>query len=337
MRSRLVYPLLAWIIVAGIGCGPSVIQVGLEAPTATRPAVAAQPTEQPATREPTARPLPPTTATTSPRASATPAPTATTADTDAAIQTVVDYFRAINDRDLGRAYRMWSGDGAASGQTLDQFTQGFARTVQVDARIGAPAGGAGSITLPVTLVAIANPDEPAKDQIVQHYEGTCTLRPVEGSWRITGADLTQVPGDGNPPADSRDPATLLNAYVDAINRRDLGRAYTYWNHIGQNSQQTFAQFRQGFATTAQVAIQLGEVQMQGAAGSTYAEVPALIDAHQADGSTRTYCGTYTLRRLNVPPFDQLGWHIEQAAMAPVAAVQLGSEQAAHMLQNGCRP
>lgn len=328
MRFRYAYLLLAGAIIAAAGCGPSVIQVGLEVPTSTAQRPAAPPTAAPSSEASPATPVPPT---------ASPAPTVATAGIDAATQALIDYLRAINGRDWAQAYRMWAGDGAASGQTLEQFTQGFARTVQVDARIGTPASAEGSVTLPVALVAIADADDPAKDQVVQHYQGTYTLQSAGGGWRIASARMEATPGDGNPPQDMRDPATLLSAYVDAINRREFGRAYTYWNHLGQNSGQSFSQFRQGFADTAQVAIQLGQAQLQGAAGSSYADVPALIVARQAGGSTQTYCGTYTLRRLNVPPFDQFGWHIEQAALAPVAAVQLGSEQAARMLQNGCQP
>ena len=79
---------------------------------------------------------------------------------------------------------------------------------------------------------------------------------------------------------------------------------------------------------------LGTPQIGAAAGSIYAEIPALVSAKQRDGSQQTFCGTYTMRKLNVPPFDQLGWHIEKADMAQHAAVP--AADAARVLANGCK-
>ena len=60
----------------------------------------------------------------------------------------------------------------------------------------------------------------------------------------------------------------------------------------------------------------GKVQEEGAMGSSYATVPTVNVTPQADGSVQVLCGTYTLRHVNVPPIDQLGWRITQVAMIP---------------------
>jgi hypothetical protein len=259
-------------------------------------------------------------------------------DRDGAVQALLDYFRAVNDRDFAQAYRLWAGQGAASQQSYDQFAAGYATTVQITAQLGsASEDGVGqnrSVTVPVTLASVVN--QPSGDQVVQHYEGSYTVQPGPGGWAIISASVDQVQAGPEPPADLADPLTVLRSYFEAINAGQFERAYTYWGNLGQNSQQTFAQFHQGFATTKEVTADLGTAQEGGAAGSIYADVPAVIVATQSDGSVRSFCGTYTLRRLNVPPFEQFGWHIEMAKVQTTANVQPGSDAAKALLSGGCK-
>ncbi len=292
--------------------------VGVENPT-DWPTLTPLPadTTAPATTQPTDTPLP---------ATATPQPTtANQSDIEAAVQTMLNYFDAINAPNLPQAYRYWQGEGSASGQTYGQYAQGFADTVRVSVQVAAPGpqenAGAHSVTVPVTLTAVANvPNGPPPGQRFQVYQGTYTLQPggpaaPDGSaWHIASASITEVTGSTQPPADLSDPSAVIQAYADAINRREYARAYTYWDNLGGVSQQTFAQFEQGFATTSHVAFQVGDVQSEGAAGSIYATVQVIIVAEQSDQTTQTYSGTYTLRRANVPPFDQFGWRIERGEM-----------------------
>jgi hypothetical protein len=60
---------------------------------------------------------------------------------------------------------------------------------------------------------------------------------------------------------------------------------------------------------------VGAAQIEGAAGSMEATVPVIEAYNDADsflkGYSYVYCGTYTLRRSDVPPFDQFGWQITQ--------------------------
>ena len=129
----------------------------------------------------------------------------------------------------------------------------------------------------------------------------------------------------------------LQSYFEAIDRGEYVRAYTYWNYLGKASQRNFAQFHSEFAAIEHVIVDVGEPEIGGAAGSVYAEVPAAIVMTQSDQTTRTFCGTYTLRRANVPPFDQLGWRIERAEVAPTTVVQPGSTEAKRLLSGGCAP
>jgi len=106
------------------------------------------------------------------------------------------YYAAINQRDFQRAWSNWSDGGHSSGQTPQQFADGFANTAQVTLRAGAPgavgaAAGSRYVEIPVTL------DATQRDGSVHHYVGTYTLRRavVDGAtdaqraWHIESATL----------------------------------------------------------------------------------------------------------------------------------------------------
>lgn len=113
---------------------------------------------------------------------------------DEAMATIRRYYSAISSADYAGAHRLWSGDGSASGQSLEQFTTGFADTADVRVHMmepGRPEGAAGSryIRVPVTL------DATRRDGSTVQYTGSYTLRQPSdgsGSWRIDSADLREV-------------------------------------------------------------------------------------------------------------------------------------------------
>ncbi len=310
--------LLGLATLLGTGCGSPQVDTHMVPPTAP-------------TSIPTVAPAPPPPADGTPGSdsagtpsTATPMVTAPISDVEAAVQTILDYFDAINQRDYARAYGHWARGGLASGQTPEGFARGYADTVRVSVLLGMPSsqgtGAARQATVPVTLMSVVNLPDHA--QRVQHYEGTYTLRPADASgvrgWEIAAASVAEVTGGSLPPAATADPTTLLRSYFDAINLREFARAYSYWDNLGQASQQGFAQFEQAFATTRQVKVDLGTPQQNAGAGNVYADVPVTIVATQDDGSTKTYSGTYTAHRANVPPFEQLGWRIEGAKVSQTA-------------------
>ncbi len=349
------------------GCGTFRVEAGFVQPAALTPTAEAgsiHPTATPApisktTNAPapgTARPSTPT----SPfvqnvQSGSTSQPASAEDDTDAAVQTILDYFDALNEGDYRRAYRYWSGEGASSLRSYDEFARGYANTVHADVQIGTVseegsgpdtfqssdrigAGIARSRTVSVTLAAIVN--EPDHTQRVQRFQGTYTLQPGAGTaskgaaWQIASANIAEVSSDVETPADVADPLSLVRSYFEAIDRREFARAYTYWGGLGKASKQTFAEFHQGFANTDHVTVDVGNPKEDGAAGSAYADVRVIIVATQGDQKTQTFCGTYTLRSTIVPPFDQLGWRIEGAKTTVTSNVQPGSAEAQSLL-NSC--
>ena len=111
------------------------------------------------------------------------------------------YFRLINQRRFYAAFHVWELDQGrnALGQTLAQFTAGFALTRKVVAEIG-PEGesdsGAGSeyLELPVTLTSNL------KSGKLQMFEGRYTMRRSlnpggHQDWLIYSAKLTPADRD----------------------------------------------------------------------------------------------------------------------------------------------
>ena len=103
------------------------------------------------------------------------------------------YYDAIDRRDFAAAWRMWQGDGAASGKSLVEFSTGFqgTRDVRVSIQPTDPLpASSDTAVIPVTVLAELKTDEQIE------YTGTYTLaRPAEnsGAWRILSADLSIVP------------------------------------------------------------------------------------------------------------------------------------------------
>lgn len=118
---------------------------------------------------------------------------------DAAVLVLRGYYAAINARDYGKAYTQWSDGGRASGQSPQQFADGFAETAGVSVAFGEPGlieGAAGSryIDIPATV------DATQVDGSIRHYAGSFTLRmtTVDGAseaqrhWHIASADLREA-------------------------------------------------------------------------------------------------------------------------------------------------
>ncbi|MBW8822852.1 MAG: hypothetical protein JF567_01205 [Xanthomonadales bacterium] len=117
---------------------------------------------------------------------------------DDAVRVVREYYDAINRGAYDRAYALWSDRGAASGKSLQQFSDGFADTARDSIDIQRPSasaveGAAGSRYLEIPVRVIAT----RRDQGSNTYSGSYILRRsvVDGAsaeqrkWRIQSARL----------------------------------------------------------------------------------------------------------------------------------------------------
>ena len=118
---------------------------------------------------------------------------------DEAVAVVRAYYDAINGGSFGRAYALWSDGGKASGQSPQQFADGFDDTAEVSVEVMTPgridpAAGSRYIEVPVALAATRD------DGSIHRYVGAYTLRRavVDGAtaeqraWRIASADIREV-------------------------------------------------------------------------------------------------------------------------------------------------
>ena len=114
-------------------------------------------------------------------------------------------------------------------------------------------------------------------------------------------------------------AGVVKAYYAAIARHDYHAAYLCWDDNGQAAGKNEMVFRRGFARTVSVRAAVGKpFDGEGAAGSTYIQVPVEIWSQLAGGKRQHFRGIYTLRRVNnvdgATP-AQLRWHLYSAKIS----------------------
>ena len=275
---------------------------------------------------PTAAPQPPASAPTTP-------PPAGLTNTTAAVQVVLDEYQAIAQKQYDQAYGLWAQNGAASGQTRSEFAQGYANTAGLSVLLDRATVSGDAVTVPITILSVLNNSD--QTQQPQRFEGTYTLRQEAGSWRIASANIDESDAVAELPASTGDALRVLQAYYQAIDEANYPRAYSYWENNGQASQQSYSVFVHGFAETDKVALKIGQARINGAAGSVYTEVPVVVLGQQRDGSRKSYCGNYRLRRANVPPFDTFGWRINSASILKLENTDLDSATIQRLLAGQC--
>jgi len=111
--------------------------------------------------------------------------------------------------------------------------------------------------------------------------------------------------------DHNDPIATLASYYEAINARDYRGAYGFWD----SPPQSFELFARGFADTDRVRLLVEPSPvLEGAAGSVYADIPAIVIATSRSGSERVFAGCYAMRRSNV---QDRGWLIYRGDISQV--------------------
>ncbi len=112
------------------------------------------------------------------------------------------------------------------------------------------------------------------------------------------------------------PVELLASYFNAVNIREYERAYRYW----ETPPGKLDDFARGYAETTSVQLIVQPpTRLEGAAGSLYAQVPAVIAARHRDGSEHVFSACYVTRKSNLNPTDipkQEVWRIFKANVRP---------------------
>jgi len=154
---------------------------------------------------------------------------------------------------------------------------------------------------------------------VEEQAGKANLNPVTPS-ATPQASATSSPAASQTPrhfedADVEAAADIIRQYYAAIDARNYRRAYEFWSGKGDASKKTFDEFRNGFAQTRSVRVDIGEPgDMEGAAGSRYVTFPVTVHAATKDGKEQNFKGEYVLRRSVVDgaTAEQRAWRIYSA-------------------------
>jgi hypothetical protein len=126
-------------------------------------------------------------------------------------------------------------------------------------------------------------------------------------------DRTPLPEGPIDPKSAQGAAQVVQSYYALIGERKYGEAWKLWSDGGSASGMTAEQFAASFAAFSQYDAQIGGPgQMEGAAGSSYVEVPVQVYGRTATGAAFHKLGTVTLRRVNDVPGstdEQRQWRI----------------------------
>ncbi len=104
---------------------------------------------------------------------------------------------------------------------------------------------------------------------------------------------------------------VLLSWAQAMEDRAFDAAFALY---GRNSGVNRADFAATFADYKTITVAFGDGAIEGAAGSSYYEVPVTLTGAMHDGSPYKREGTITLRRVNdVPGAEpwQLAWHVDR--------------------------
>jgi hypothetical protein len=108
--------------------------------------------------------------------------------------------------------------------------------------------------------------------------------------------------------DRSHPERLIASLMNAINRKEYSRAYTYFQDPAKLA--PYDQYVNGYATTQSVQLWTGDPRGSAGAGQMYYTLPALLASRMTDGSTRTYAACYQIHLSNpgiqaTPPFSPM--------------------------------
>jgi hypothetical protein len=112
---------------------------------------------------------------------------------------------------------------------------------------------------------------------------------------ILGATFSVAHAEPRYVDDRSSAEALVRSLYNAINRHEYPRA---WDYFENPPAKTFDAYVKGFEGTDHVEVYTGTVSADGAAGSTFYQVPIAISAVDAKGGEKVFAGCYTVRQVN---------------------------------------
>jgi len=141
------------------------------------------------------------------------------------------------------------------------------------------------------------------------------------------ANSSPVPAPPNEPGPTPSPETspaaalaVLRVYCDAIAHKNYAGAYRMWVGDGEATGMSEEAFAQSFAKYDAYDCSFGKSgDAEGAAGSSFITVPAVVTGTLAKGGGFSLRGPMTLKRVNDVPgssIEQRHWHIFASGLKP---------------------
>jgi len=113
-----------------------------------------------------------------------------------------------------------------------------------------------------------------------------------------------------------DALALVKSLYNAINRKEYSRAWSYYGD--EKPSRDLQAFADGYKDTKSIELRLGTVTSEGAAGSTFFNVPVAIVATGSDDQSKVFAGCYTAGLANpqIQGDDFSPMHIEKGSLKP---------------------
>lgn len=133
-------------------------------------------------------------------------------------------------------------------------------------------------------------------------------------------DRTPISEGRIDPQSAQGAAQILQSYAALLEQRRFAEARKLWSDGGAASGTSDRQFAASFDKYSEVHAEIGRPgSMEGAAGSTYVEIPVRFYGKRKSGGDFSSSGVVTLRRVNDVPgstAEQRNWHISRIEVQP---------------------
>ncbi len=298
-------------------------------------------------------------------------PTAYIDNRSDALAVLNSYVNALNRREYARAYGYWESGSAVGTFANFQAGYAGTDTITLSTGAVGSSAGAGQLyyVVPVTLNSLLTngstqtfvgcyvmhlsqpgiqaepPFRPMGIQsaVIKQVTGGAnadTLRSQAcaeaGYAGTTPVSVGATPGAPESGAgayiDNRSgPLEVVQSLVNALNRKEYARAYSYWEANAAPS--SFAAFQAGYAQTQSTTWSFGAVTSDAGAGQFYYNVPVTLKAQTTSG-LQTFVGCYTLHLSNPgiqanPPYQPIG--LRSGSLTQVA----NNADTAALMANAC--
>ena len=146
-----------------------------------------------------------------------------------------------------------------------------------------------------------------------------SLAIVIGTLAVNPTPLVRVAYAQSASSTAEDAVQLIRNYYRWINQKKYQGAFNIWEKREDGyavNGQSFDNFAGGFSDTASVSVEFGAPsEIEGAAGSSYIDVPVVILAMTKSGQAQKFAGVYTMRSSNMA--GDRSWYIYSAKVRKV--------------------